>query len=226
MSWRLNRSAFVRFQKKSFFTSLVPDWSCLRICRLSCRSVASCRYYCCSFTGDSCLCCTGSDDFRNSSFGDAGVVVDTRPRTPATGGGRGVRLQQKHLVGSRRKDNLRNPPHYNPKSGRRPSSLAAAIHHNQRLHRRSTACGRLKYHLCCQWCPCCRWYHRGSSSSYGGGGGSSYHHRCGRRRRASSPDGWNTSTNEAALGAFHPKYLSRLPAPDPISKCHTSHFLH
>ena len=47
------------------------------------------------------------------------------------------------------------------------------------------------------------------------------------RRRSSSPDGWarNSSTNEAALGAFHPKYLSRLPVPDPISKCHTSHFL-
>ncbi|CAG7819371.1 unnamed protein product [Allacma fusca] len=49
----------------------------------------------------------------------------------------------------------------------------------------------------------------------------------GHFRRSSSPDGWarNSSTNEAALGAFHPKYLSRLPVPDPISKCHTSHFL-
>jgi len=53
-------------------------------------------------------------------------------------------------------------------------------------------------------------------------------HCCRSRGRSSSmSDEWNgnTSTNEAALGAFHPKYLSRRPVPDPVSNCHTSHFL-
>lgn len=228
VSWRLNRSAFVRFQKHNLF-SFLPNWNIFRSCR-TCST--SCFCCCCFYTfRNPCSCCCSRRDFPGSTSGGSSN----------NGGGRGggpIYLQHNHpnrtggqTAGSGSTRFLTVPNHLTvPNPHHRPGAG-----HHQRHQRYAPqdssddSCNCFKRNgdypnrgrgrnshqedeegipCCCCFCP--------AGGPFG--------------RRSSSPDAWNwnnSSTNEAALGAFHPRYLNRLPVPQPdqISKCHTSHFL-
>lgn len=188
VSWRLNRSAFVRFQRQSIL-SFLPDW-------LTIKSCGTCRLFCYS--------CTCTPTCCDNSQGE--VVPPTIPGQPRTHPPRPLFRAGTRYPGTNQNHN----PFLNQANQRNQQNQPRLSHYfnGQRQSRGCLQCGYDSENAepcCCCFCP---------SGMF--------------RRRSSSPDDlWrnNTSTNEAALGAFHPKYLSRLPAPDPVSKCHTSHFL-
>jgi hypothetical protein len=184
VSWRLNRSAFVRFQRQSLL-SLLPEWF---------RSFCTCRLFCYSCTCTN--CCENVNEEFSSTPG---------PRT----------FQRPPL----RRAGTQYPMMNNPNPFLSPRQLQQQSRQMNHMSPTRRGRGGQTGALCCKseddsddanGFPCCCCF-------------------CSNRmftRRSSSPDIWNrnSSTNEAALGAFHPKYLSRLPVPDPVSKCHTSNF--
>lgn len=228
VSWRLNRSAFVRFQRHNFL-SFLPNWNFLRSCRTCTATCCGCCVY---SMRNPCFCCCSRRSFGGSTSGGSSN----------NGGGRGggtIHLQHNFqqritqpTAGSGSTRFLTVPNHLTvPNPHHRAGGVGGSPQRNQRYppvnssedscscFRRSgdehDGAGRRNARddeegipCCCCFCP--------AGGPFG--------------RRSSSPDPWNwnnSSTNEAALGAFHPRYLNRLPVPQPdqISKCHTSHFL-
>jgi len=197
VSWRLNRSAFVRFQRQSLL-SLLPEWF---------RSCCTCRLFCYSCTCSP-TCCDNSPEEFSSTPGPR----TNQQRPPLRRAGTQYPVlnhqnpfltpHQPHLQQPRRLN--RSSPHRRPGGsfGRNTQSRSSCPPNCCWKGDDDSSDDGNSIPCCCCFC---------SNRMYG---------------RSSSPDIWNrnSSTNEAALGAFHPKYLSRLPAPDPVSKCHTSNF--
>ncbi|XP_035702068.1 uncharacterized protein LOC118433842 [Folsomia candida] len=192
VSYRLNRSAFVRFQRQSIF-SFLPEWL---------RALSTCRLFCYSCTCPPLICCDKPSECGHSHPTTSPVQTGShRPPPFRRAGTRYPGINENHrnpflhsspLRGNQRGGGGRN---LNGNPGSSPCCICGSI--GDETTDDAVPC-------CCCFCP---------SGMFA--------------RRSSSPDLWNrnTSTNEAALGAFHPKYLTRLPVQDPISRCHTSHFL-
>lgn len=234
VSWRLNRSAFVRFQRLTFL-SFLPNWNIFRSCRTCSTNFCGCCLY--SFRHP-CACCCQRRAFGGSTSGGGS----------SNNGGRGgpIQLQHQHqratgpTIGSASPRFLTVPNHLsvpNPHlqiRGNQPRRGSPRHNPYPNLpHQSSSVDGS------------CNCFKRSGDYSDGMNARGSYPHDdeegipccccfCPAGgpfgRRSSSPDPWNwnnSSTNEAALGAFHPRFLNRLPVPQPdqVSKCHTSHFL-
>lgn len=223
VSWRLNRSAFVRFQRHNFL-SFLPNWNFLRSCRTCSATCCGCCVY---SLRNPCSCCCprraypGSTSGGSSNNGGRGggtihLQHNYQQRAPTAGSGSmrfltvpnqlTVPSPHQRAGGYPQRHNRYNPPDSSDgscscfrRTGDYPGNARARNSHHD--DEEGIPC-------CCCFCP--------AGGPFG--------------RRSSSPDPWNwnnSSTNEAALGAFHPRYLNRLPVPQPdqISKCHTSHFL-